>query len=184
MPETRTIAVFGSSEPRPGQTAYELARSVGSRLAAAGFAVLNGGYGGVMEASSRGAVEAGGRCAGVTCEIFGERGGNPYLSEEQRSPDLYDRTRQLIEGADGFLVLPGKAGTLAELSMLWALQRAGCLGTKPVVLLGESWGLFVAFLERESMLEPGQLEITRIAASPDEAVQQLTRLLDAGPERA
>lgn len=184
MPATRTIAVFGSSEPRPEQPAYELARRVGARLAAAGFAVLNGGYGGVMEASSRGAVEAGGRSVGVTCEIFGERGANPYLSEEHRSPDLYDRTRRLIDGADGFVVLPGKAGTLAELSMLWALRRAGCLGSKPVVLLGQSWSSFIDFLERESMLEPGQLEITRIAASPDEAVQLLARQLGDGAERA
>jgi len=53
------VAVFGSSEPAAGDPLYEAARRVGSLLAGAGYDVVTGGYGGVMEGASRGAVEAG-----------------------------------------------------------------------------------------------------------------------------
>ena len=60
-----TIAVFGSSEPSDGDPLYERAQRLGHRLAKAGFGVITGGYGGVMEAASRGAYEAGGKSIGV-----------------------------------------------------------------------------------------------------------------------
>lgn len=55
----KSIAVFGSALPLEGSAAYEEARLTGQLLARAGYVVLNGGYGGVMEGASRGAREAG-----------------------------------------------------------------------------------------------------------------------------
>jgi len=165
----RRIAVFGSSEPPEGHAEYETARSVGRRLAEGGFTVVTGGYGGVMEGASRGAREAGGEAIGVTTDAFADRrSGNAYLSREIREADLLLRTRTLIEMADGFVVLPGKAGTWAELFLLWALHRAGLLGPRPVVLLGEGWGEAVAVLEGWKILEPGHHEVVRLASTPEE----------------
>jgi uncharacterized protein (TIGR00730 family) len=165
------IAVFGSSEPRPGDREYDWAYEVGARLAAAGYTVVTGAYGGVMEGASRGAVEAGGCTLGVACELFGDRSPNAWLTERIFAPDLHDRTRLLVDRAQGFLVLPGKAGTLAELALLWALDRAGRLGGRPVVLLGAAFRPLVDLLARSGMLEPAQLQATRLADTPAEAVQ-------------
>lgn len=167
------IAVFGSSEPREGDPLYDQARRLGALLAGAGRAVVTGGYGGVMEAASRGAVEAGGHAVGVTCDIFRARRPNRFLSEVVRSADLHERTRLLIERSAGFVVLPGKAGTLAELGLLWALHRAGCLDGRPVILLGASWKAFLAHLKQARMLEPDQLEMTRVVNTPEEALEVL-----------
>lgn len=169
------IAVFGSSEPRPGEPAYELAERVGALLGGAGYTVVTGGYGGVMAGASQGATAAGGRTIGVTCSTFASRSPNPYLTEVREGTDLHDRTRQLIDISDGFVVLEGKAGTLAELAFLWALQRAGCLGSRPVVLLGDSYRDLVPVLERSRILEPEQLERTRLATSPEEVLQAIDR---------
>ena len=68
--QRRIAAVFGAYAPLPGEADYELAREVGHAAAAAGWTVMNGGYAGVMEASARGAKEAGGRVIGVTVETF------------------------------------------------------------------------------------------------------------------
>jgi len=171
-----TIAVFGSSEPRPGEPAYELACRVGSLLASAGFTVITGGYGGVMEAASRGARETGGRTIGVACDIFASRGTNAFLSEVVPSGDLFERSRALIDRAAGFIVLPGKAGTLSELSLLWALDRAGCLGGRPVVLLGACWKGFLQHVISCEMLEPSQLRATATAETPEEAIRLLAAL--------
>jgi len=170
VPTVPGIAVFGSSEPQPGDPLYETAHRLGSLLARARFVVVTGGYGGVMEAASHGAHEAGGRTLGVTCTTFSAREANPYLTDEVRANDLHDRTRELIERASGYVILPGKAGTLAELALLWALDRAGCLRGRPVVLLGTDWQPLIDLLERSNMLESSQLDHTRLARTPEEAV--------------
>ncbi|HWP85233.1 MAG TPA: hypothetical protein VNN17_08585, partial [Terriglobia bacterium] len=54
------ISAFGSSQTAEGTPGYQLARELGGALARAGFGVACGGYGGSMEAVSRGAAEAGG----------------------------------------------------------------------------------------------------------------------------
>ncbi len=169
--------MFGSSEPRAGEPAYDLAYRTGRALAQSGFTVVTGGYGGVMEAASRGATEAGGRTVGVVSEVFSTRVPNPYLSETVTSRDLYDRTRFLIDRSDGFVVLSGQAGTLAELAWVWALARAGVLPARPVVALGAPWPDLLDLLEQRDMLDPVALEMTERAADENEAVEILRRRL-------
>jgi uncharacterized protein (TIGR00730 family) len=172
--------VFGSSEPLPGDPLYELARRLGEALARAGFRVVTGGYGGVMEAASRGASDAGGTAIGVVSALFGAREPNRYLSEVVRTRDLFDRTRELVARADAYVVLPGKAGTLAELAWLWALDRAGCLGRRPVIVLGDVWSAVLAALEKNGLLEPSQILRTSRARTPEEAVR-LVQAPRSGP---
>jgi uncharacterized protein (TIGR00730 family) len=178
------IAVFGSSEPVPGDALYEQAHTLGRLLAEAGHDVVTGGYGGVMEAAGRGAVEAGGRSVGVCCDIFPQRTPNRYLSEVVRTADLYDRTRELVQRARGFVVLAGKSGTLAELAFLWALHRAGCLDRRPVILLGGRFSRLVDHLASSQMLDAPQIAMTRLAADPDEAVEILDQMLATEDPRA
>ena len=176
-PVPRSVAVFGSSEPREGDPLYEQARRVGALLAQSGFLVVNGGYGGVMEAASRGAREAGGRSVGVTTTAFSRPPGNPYLDEEHREPDLYSRTRRLIELSHAFIILRGKSGTLAELAFLWALNRGGLLPSTRIVLLGDCWEGVLKCLEERQMVEAEQLQITRMARTPAEAVEMVASFL-------
>ncbi len=165
------VAVFGGSEPPPGDPVYELALELGRGLGRAGFHVATGGYGGVMEAASRGVRESGQEALGVTSRVFSARGGaNRFVSVEVGEPDLLLRTRTLIERSDAFVVLPGLSGTLAELTALWALHRAGVLGKRPIVLLGAVWPGLVEDLERRHLLQEARRQVTRCAGSPGEAV--------------
>ncbi len=79
----KTITVFGSSRPEEGHADYTEALELGRALAAAGFAVCTGGYGGVMEGVSRGAREAGGRVLAVTSSFF-QSHANRWVEEETR----------------------------------------------------------------------------------------------------
>ena len=167
------VAVFGSSEVRPGDGIYQMSKQLGSLLAEAGFGVVNGGYGGVMEASSLGAREAGGSAIGITSLDLGRGAGNRYLTEERPAPDLFQRTRSLIDLSAAYIILPGKAGTLAELAFLWALLRGDLLGRKPVVLLGEFWRGFVEELRERGLLEAAQAEATCYASTPEDAVSYI-----------
>lgn len=136
-----------------------------------------------MEGASRGAREEGGHAVGITCAIFTGRKPNRFLNETREAPDLLARTGALIEGSAGFIVLHGKSGTLAELTLIWALHRAGSLGRRPVVLLGSAWRHFLHQLVRGAMIEDDQLAITHVVDGPDEAVAVMDRLLVAEGSR-
>ena len=108
------ITVFGGSQPKPGEPAYEDALRLGSLIGQAGYTVLTGGYIGTMEAVSRGAAEAGGHVIGVTCdeiEAWRPVKPNPWVTEEMRFPTLHQRLFALIDNCDAALALPGGVGT-------------------------------------------------------------------------
>ena len=172
---SKSITVFGSSQPIPGSARYEQARELGRQLAASGYTVINGGYSGTMEGVSRGAVEAGGTAIGVTCALFdGDRqpGGNRYLTEARHAPDLLARLRDLTELGDGYVVLDGGVGTLLELLLVWNLLTIGVFD-KPCVLLGEHWRQVLADLERETQVGPQHVTELRVADTVEGAVGML-----------
>jgi len=118
---------------------------------------------------------------GILSDVFSTRVPNPYLSETVGSRDLYERTRLLVDRADGYVVLAGQAGTLAELAWVWALARAGCLPARPVVALGAPWPDLLDLLERRDMLDPIAREMTERADDPNEAVAILrSRIPESG----
>ncbi|MCE5277079.1 MAG: LOG family protein [Planctomycetaceae bacterium] len=138
VPE-KVVCVFGSNEPAAGSDAWREAFGVGRRLAELGFAVANGGYGGTMEASARGAREAGGSTIGVTCSVWSSRP-NAYIEHAIVTPSLADRLGKLIElGTCGYVVLPGATGTLAELACVWEQMCKKLLPRRPLACMGTFW---------------------------------------------
>jgi uncharacterized protein (TIGR00725 family) len=135
----RVITVFGSSRPREGHADYESARVLGLRLAERGFAVCTGGYGGVMEAASRGAKERGGHVLAVTAKSFIARA-NRWVDEEIRVATWQQRLFDLIRRGDAYVACKGGTGTLAELALVWEMLNKGVIRRpKPFVALGSFW---------------------------------------------
>lgn len=136
------ISVFGGSQPREGDTAYEEAMLLGRLLAQRGHTVLTGGYIGTMEAVSRGAYEAGGHVIGVTCEdIEAWRPVRPnrWVKEERRRKSLLERLQVLVEECDAAIALPGGAGTLTEIALTWNLMIVESRHRSPLILVGRGW---------------------------------------------
>jgi len=138
MSGEKIVTVFGSSRPETGDAEYEEARALGVALAKRGLAVCTGGYGGTMEAASRGAKEAGGKTYGVTADFFG-RHANAWVDVEVRKKSWDERLFSLIEMGDGFVVCKGGTGTLVELAVVWEMLNKRVMAGKPVVTLGEFW---------------------------------------------
>jgi hypothetical protein len=137
--EELIATVFGSSRPQEGNADYEEARVLGRALAKHGFAVCSGGYGGVMEAASRGAKESGGKTYGVTAEFFKAAKTNPWIDVEVRMKTWEERLFELIRLADGFVACKGGTGTLAELAVVWEMLNKSVMTGKPFAVLGNFW---------------------------------------------
>lgn len=148
---TGTVAIFGSSQTIPGSDEWAQAERAGERCAQAGLTVVTGGYGGIMEAASKGAKGAGGEVIGVTApELFtGRSGANPYVTRELHARTLPERIGVLTDLADGAMVLPGSIGTAAELVVAWNLNhitRRNGGGRLPTVTVGADWREFWAVM--------------------------------------
>ena len=136
--KTRIITVFGSSRPEDGHTDYVEALELGRALAVAGFAVCTGGYGGVMEAVSRGARESGGRVLAVTSSFFRPRV-NRWVEEETCMATWQERLFELVRLGDGYVACKGGTGTLVELAVVWEMLNKKAMEHRPFVVLGDFW---------------------------------------------
>ncbi len=176
------ITVFGSSRPAEGDESYEEARVLGVELGKAGCVVCNGGYGGTMEASARGAKEAGGRTIGVVSEFFSIES-NRWIDKKIVVKSLTDRLMELVSLADGYVVLKGGTGTLLEFASVWEFMNKSVIEQKPVIVLGDFWKGVIDTLNKELMFEGKEscTQFISIAPSPKHAVERLKTLLRQDP---
>ena len=171
----KVITIFGSSRPVESDPEYRLAYEVGKQLAFYGFIVCNGGYGGIMEASARGAKEAGGRTIGVTFQNTFKRTANKWIDEEIFQPTLIDRMMKLVELGDAYVILKGGTGTLLELAAVWEFINKGLIKEKPIVIVGIFWNGVVETL-REELLWEGVGDCTKFiqqVSSSEECVAMI-----------
>ncbi len=134
----KVVGVFGGYRPRRGEPEYEIAHDLGRRIAAAGWTLLNGGYGGTMEAGARGAREAGGHVIAVTLAAF-TRGHNALSHETHCAADLWQRIQWMLDKSDAYIALPGNTGTLAEVAMTWESLFKELMPPRPLILLTDFW---------------------------------------------
>jgi uncharacterized protein (TIGR00730 family) len=184
----KAVTIFGSALPVEGSAAHIEAQRLGRLLAEAGYAVCNGGYSGLMEASARGAREAGGHTIGITCVIW-PRTANPYIVEEVRTRNFPERLMTLIERGDAYIVLPGGTGTLAELALAWEMMNKGSLsktvgGRKPLLVMAPYWQPVIDCLRQEGELQKGDatwlapaMEIVTLITTPEQALEELRKSL-------
>lgn len=185
----KTVTIFGSSLPDESSPIYGEARRLGKLLAEAGFEVCNGGYGGLMEASARGAQEAGGHTIGVTCSIW-PAPANRWIAEEVRTRSFLERLLMLIERGEAYVVFPGGTGTLAELALVWEMMNKSTLsktvgGPKPLLVMVPYWQPVLQCLNREMALggsvgtpfdrQSRAMDIVTLVADVQQVMENLNR---------
>jgi len=172
------ITVFGGSQPKEGDSAYAEAYALGKMLAERGHAVMTGGYIGTMEATSRGAFEAGGHVIGVTCDEI-ERWRpvkpNQWVAEECRRKTLIERMQVLIQDCDAAIALPGGIGTLTEIALMLNLMAVESMHRRPLVLVGNGWqSVFDQFSTQFDVYIAGKLrELVQYTEDVETAVKMI-----------
>jgi uncharacterized protein (TIGR00730 family) len=119
--------------------------------------IATGGGGGIMEAVSRGAWEAGAPVIGFNITLPHEQEPNPYTTPELTFRFHYFAMRKmhLAMRANALVVFPGGFGTLDELFEVLTLRQTGKSPAIPIVLFDRAyWTRVINF---DALVEDGMI---------------------------
>lgn len=164
----KVVAVIGNNVA-PAEVA-RAAEALGKGLVDAGYRIVSGGLGGVMEAASRGAHAAARYREGDVIGLLPGREGkdaNAWVDVVVPTGLGYARNVLVVSMADAVVAVAGGAGTLTEIAMAWQLD-------KPIVAL--TVGGWSARLAGERIDERARAAIVA-ADTPEAAVAAVQRAL-------
>ena len=180
----RKVTVFGSARTDPGEPVFSMAREFGRKLAEAGYMVITGGGGGIMQAVNEGAGPE--HSFGVNIRLPFEQRANPVLAGNPRLITykyFFNRKVAFLKEADAVALFPGGFGTLDEAMETLTLLQTGKRNPLPLVLVDEPdctyWNAFIALLQEE-LLERGLVSASDFSLfervdSVDAAVDRIVR---------
>ncbi|WP_051473662.1 LOG family protein [Aquimarina macrocephali] len=148
MKTIKYATLFGGAGKNQESIEYKETILIGSLLTKNGYIIKNGGYGGMMEAVSKGASIEGGKAIGITCKQVGSEKGNKFLSETVVTKKLYERLELLIQETSIFIVQKGGIGTLSEVFLTLDIIRKDKSVHRPkVFFIGDFWNNIIEVLK-------------------------------------
>ena len=183
-PPKPRVAVFGGAWVGKREPEYEQAETFGLLCADGSIEIVNGGYGGIMAAVSRGARRSRRGFAvvvGVTIRSFSQSVRvNRWLTHEIEAEDLFARL-PVISDAEAWVAFPGGVGTLAEIALCWNLVQTDSISPRPLIIVGERWDEALRTFRRLLLAEDAHFDLVRPAATAEEAFALVEELEGAIP---
>jgi hypothetical protein len=177
-----TVAVIGSARLTPPDPRCELAGQIGAAIAAQGWAVMTGGYGGLMEATSRAAARAGGTVIGLPMRGWTRLTPNRW-NHELRWSDTYPERLAHLLAADAMIALDGGIGTLSEAAVAWSARQ-----TEPaageLIFLGSGWPPVLRALADHLVIDGRDLAYATVCADPNQAIAHIAANQPGRPREA
>lgn len=141
------VCVFCSASQRLDPKFQKPARDFGALAAQQKWHVVYGGGSlGLMGIIADAALESGAAVTGVIPQALKDREiAHPGLTRLEIVPGMHERQRRMMDLADGFVVLPGGMGTLAEFFEALTWKQLG-LHDKPIAVVntGGYWDGLIA----------------------------------------
>jgi len=171
------VSIFGSARTSSDDPYYTLAVDTARACGKAGFAIITGGGGGIMEAANKGAREAGVKSVGLNIELPQEQRPNRYQNLSLHFRYFFCRKVMFLKYAHGFIAMPGGYGTMDELFEAMVLIQTLKQAYFPVICMGsEYWkGLFdwveKTMLIEHSYIDAQDLGVFSICDDPEQAAK-------------
>ena len=176
------VSIFGSARVVEGQPEFEVARQLGSKMAAAGYLVITGAGPGIMAAGHLGAGQA--KSFGLNIQLPFEQLPNPTINGDRKLINFrYFFTRKLffVKESEAIVLMPGGFGTLDEGFEVLTLIQTGKSEIKPVVMLdvpgGSYWKDWFRFIERQMLrrgfISPEDRALFCLTDNVDTAVSEI-----------
>ncbi len=149
------VCIFCASSDSLDPQYVALSAEMGRLCARNDFHVIYGGaHSGMMGALADSALAHGGKVTGVIPEILKERErAHTGLTELIVTQDMHERQKTMADLADGFVILPGGLGTLAEFFEIVTWKQIG-LHNKPILILNHQgfWDDLLAMITKSTTL--------------------------------
>lgn len=162
----KAVTVIGGGEPSTARAWKAVAADVAATIVRKKWTMVYCGMGsGVSGLIAHQVLAAGGRVEAIVVKGSLPPDMPPGVSEV-RVKDFHERRRQLFDRGDGAIVVPGGAGTIAELTDLVAWRAAGLYPHRVVVYDPDRWFAPIqsfyaaAYKRRMSKIPPKELWAT------------------------
>ncbi len=182
--DKRKVTIFGSARTQPTKVEYQQAVELGKKLVEAGFMVITGAGGGIMQAGHEGAGPE--NSFGANIRLPWEQSANPVIQDDKKLVTFkYFFTRKLIfiRHSDAIALFPGGFGTMDEGYEALTLMQTGKSQLMPLVLVDrpggtywKTWDKHVReHLLRDQLISPDDLNLYKITDDTSEAVKTIAR---------
>jgi len=182
--DTRKVTIFGSARTQPTRMEYQQGVEFGRKIVEAGYMVITGAGGGIMQAGHEGAGLE--KSFGANIRLPWEQSANPVIREDKKLITFkYFFTRKLIfiRHSDAIALFPGGFGTMDEGYEALTLMQTGKSQLMPLVLIDrpggtywKTWDKHVReHLLRDHLISPDDLNLYQITDDTDQAVKWITR---------
>ncbi len=179
----RKISIFGSARSVSSSPDYAAARQFGQLIRAAGFMVITGAGGGIMQAGHEGAGLN--QSFGVAIKLPFEQKVNAVISGDPKLAYFryfFSRKLMFIKESNAVALFPGGFGTHDEAFEALTLVQTGRADPMPIVMIdhpgGTYWRRWEAFVREallaEAMISPVDTSLYLITDDVNTAVSHIT----------
>jgi uncharacterized protein (TIGR00730 family) len=180
----RKVTMFGSARTMATRLEYQQAVEFGRKITEAGYMVITGAGGGIMQAGHEGAGQE--KSFGANIRLPWEQAANPVIREDKKLVTFkYFFTRKLIfiRHSDAIALFPGGFGTMDEGYEALTLMQTGKSQLMPLVLIDRPGGTYWKtwdrqireHLLRDQLISQDDLCLYQITDDTDQAVKIITR---------
>ena len=176
------VTIFGSARVKADDIYYQKTELLARLLAQAGFSVITGGGGGIMEAANKGASEAGGKSVGMNIQLPFEQKPNPYANIHIHYKYFFIRKVMFVKYAVAYVIMPGGFGTMDELFEALTLIQTKKIKSFPLILMGSEYWQGLLDWVKKTMLKEGKifpvdLDLIQVVDEPEEVVKLIKKYI-------
>ncbi len=181
---TKKVTVFGSARTPADHPEYLESVEFGRRMASAGWMVVTGAGGGIMEGAHVGAGQS--MSMGVNIMLPFEQEANPIINRDEKLVTFrffFTRKLMFVKEVHAVVLFPGGYGTQDELFEVLTLVQTGKRDMLPIICVdapgGTYWTSWLAFVREQllsrRLISPHDLSLLKITDSVEDAVQEIMR---------
>ena len=176
-----SISIFGSARTEPSDPYYIKTVEIASMISEMGFGIISGAGPGIMEAANKGAKLAKGKSIGLRINLPFEQFTNEYVDDEYLLKFDYFFVRKLMfqKYSQGFIVMPGRYGTLDELFNALTLIQTKKSKLFPIILVGKKhygplFDWIKGTLAENKLISPEDIDLINLVEDKEEVKQILS----------
>ncbi len=180
----KSVCIFCGARYGNNDKFRKTAEHVGHAVAEAGLTlVYGGGKVGLMGTVADAALAKGGKVVGIIPQFLADKEiEHKQLTETHIVKSMHERKTKMDELSDGFIALPGGAGTLEEIFEQWTWAQLG-IHTKPVGFLNSDgfYNPMIEMIHRMRTAEFIQAELVDMLVIENDISAVLQRFRDYAP---